>query len=143
MEHYSSIFPVYRGSRYLYHICGKCNGAIHLEVRYNKDLNFCPLCGTQIIQSHAKPIDIQPLEIFVDLQLEYERKARWLYYCYISKEHRNKIDDLMAFVNQDDNMPEIYKKAVSRIRSVQGLQLRAWALKRLRKEFGNNQEQGE
>lgn len=149
--------PVFEETRYLHHICSECGGTLHFEQSiygevyfYNASqgtIKFCPLCGTEIIRFSDKPIyktplDLTPLDIFIDLNREYERKIKWLYYCYISEERRDKIVKLIPLINKDDFPAYIYKtaKLVEDGRRIYTRKLTSTAIKHLKREFGEEQE---
>lgn len=149
--------PVFQGTRYLHHICSECNGTLEFEqscfggasffaisLEKCEYVKFCPLCGTQIERFSDKPIyieplDLKPLDVFSKLCQEYERKAKWLYHCYISDEHREKIKALIPLI-QKDEIPGSYQKALN-IAKVSSASRQGWQqIKKLKKEFGEEQE---
>lgn len=149
--------PVFDGTRYSHHICSECNGTFRFEQSIyggayfygasQDTMKFCPLCGSEIIRFSDKPIyetplDLAPLDIFIDLYRECERKTKWLYYCYISEEHREKIDALIPLINKNDFPKFVYKAAnlVSDGKTIYSRKLTATAIKHLKHEFGEEKE---
>lgn len=149
--------PVFKETRYLYHVCSECGGTLRFEqsiyggVHFydasQDTIKFCPLCGTEIIRFSDKPIyetqlDLTPLDIFMDLNREYERKIKWLYYCYISEERRDKINELIPLINKDDFPAFVYKtaKLVENGIKIYSRKLTSTAIKKLKREFGEEQE---
>ena len=152
------ITPVFCGTRYSHHICSECGGKLlfaqsiyggaYFYYGTSQDtMKFCPLCGAEIVRFSDKPIyetplDLTPLDIFTDLYRKSERKAKWLYYCYISEDHRNKIDALIPLINKDDFPTSVYKAAnlVSDGKTLFTRRLTATAIKKLKREFGEETE---
>lgn len=151
--------PVFDGTRYKHHVCSECKGEINLTqscygtVRFYElnaegecaKIKFCPLCGAEVIRfSHKaiyeKPLDLTPLDIFGDLHREYERKAKWLYHCYISGKHRDQIDALVPLIEKGD-VAVYYQDAIDLAKKGDGyFKVSSTALKKLRKEFGEETE---
>lgn len=151
--------PVFEGTQYVHHICSECKGTIKLRqscyggVSFygifdarSEEIKFCPLCGSEIIRFsdkpiYEKPIDLTPLDVFGALHREYERKARWLYHCYISDSHRNKIEALIPLINSGD-ISVYYKDALKIAREGRFTygQLTATKIRKLREEFGKETE---
>lgn len=150
--------PVFEGTRYLHHVCSECEGEIEFEqsiwggVQFYDILGitcdtikFCPLCGTEIIRFsdkpiYKKPLDLKPLNVFADLFLEYERKAKWLYNCYISDEHRNKIDKLIPLLESGE-ISVYYQKAIDLATDSGATRWITYQTrKKLIKEFGDERE---
>lgn len=150
--------PVFEGTSYRHHICSECKGTIKFEqncfggvsfytISFGKCelMKFCPLCGKEIIKFsndaiYEKPIDLKPLDIFAKLHSEYERKAKWLYHCYLSEAHRDKIDALIPMIKSGDLSP-YYQKALDFAemgKTYYGVSYQT--KKKLRKEFGEDQE---
>jgi hypothetical protein len=108
-------------------------------------MNFCPLCGAEIIRLsdkpiYKKPLDLKPLNVFADLFLEYERKAKWIYNCYISDEHRDRIDDLIPLLKSGE-ISVYYQKAIDLATgsgATRGITYQT--RKKLIKEFGDERE---
>lgn len=154
----SVMTPVFKGTSYLHHICSECKGEIKFEQNiyggvsfYSISLGecakmkFCPLCGKEIIRFsdkaiYIKPIDIKPLDVFAKLHSEYERKAKWLYHCYISEAHRDKVDALIPLIEKGE-ISVYYQKALAFAKigkTDYGVSYQT--KKKLRKEFGEDQE---
>lgn len=151
--------PVFDGTRYLHHVCSECKGEIKLtqssfgtiyfyELELGgkcKNIKFCPLCGSEIIRFsdkaiYEKPLDLTPLDIFGDLHREYERKAKWLYHCYISDKHRDQIDALVSLIEKGD-VSVYYQDAIDLAKKGDGyFKASSTALRKLRKEFGEETE---
>ncbi len=152
------ITPVFEGTRYLHHVCSECEGEIKFEqsiwggVQFYGILGitcdtvkFCPLCGAEIIRFsekpiYKKPLDLKPLDVFAELHREYERKAKWLYNCYISDEHRDKIDDLIPLIESGE-ISVYYQKAIDLATgrgATRGITYQT--RKKLIKEFGDERE---
>ena len=150
--------PVFKGTRYSHHVCSECNGQLEFEqscyggVSFyeikgvkSEEVKFCPRCGTEIIRFADKPIyedpiDLSPLDVFAELHREYERKARWLYHCFINEEHRQKIEALIPLI-QKDEVSVYYLDALQLARNGRYLYSNnSRTLTKLRKEFGEEQE---
>ena len=150
--------PVFEGTRYMHHLCSECGGTLKFEQScYGgtffyaisgtqcEKMKFCPLCGAEIIRFSdkaifEKPIDLSPLDIFKKLHLEFERKARWLYHCYISDEHREKLDALIPLIRKGE-ISARYLKALDFAkegRFIYGNNART--IRKLRQEFGDEKE---
>ena len=151
--------PVFENTRYLHHVCSECRGEIKLtqscyggvsfyELSGEKcaKIKFCPLCGSDVIRFSDKPIyetslDLSPLDVFSELRREYEHKAVWLYYCYISEEHREQIDALLPLVNSkavseyDKEALRLAKRGKHTFMKMTPLKLR-----KLREQFGGETE---
>lgn len=157
-QEFSIMTPVFEGTSYRHHICSECKGTIKFEQNrfggvsfYTISLEkcelmkFCPLCGKEIIKFsndaiYEKPIDLKPLDIFAKLHSEYERKAKWLYHCYLSEAHRDKIDALIPLIKSGD-VSLYYQKALDFAKmgkTYYGVSYQT--KKKLRKEFGEDQE---
>lgn len=159
MNDKTTIFtPIFEGTRYLHHVCSECEGEIKFEqsiwggVQFYEiyggsceKMKFCPLCGAEIIRFsdkpiYKKPLDLKPLNIFADLHREYECKAKWLYNCYISDEHRNKIDKLIPLLESGE-ISVYYQKAIDLATdsgATRGITYQT--RKKLIKEFGDERE---
>jgi len=150
--------PVFEGTKYQHHVCSECGGTLKFEQSIYggvsfyaingtkcEKIKFCPICGAEIIRFsdkaiYEKPIDLKPLEIFADLYCEYERKAKWLYHCYISEAHRDKIEAIIPLIESGE-ISVYYQKALDFARkgkSAYGVSYQA--KKKLRKEFGEDTE---
>lgn len=83
--------------------------------------------------------DLSPLDVFARLHREYERKAKWLYYCYISEQHRENVDKLIPLVKSKE-IGVYYARAIHF--AVRGRQYHpsAAAKRKLKKEFGEDVE---
>lgn len=155
----SIMTPVFNGTRYLHHVCSECKGEIKLtqscyggvsfyELSGEKcaKIKFCPLCGSEVIRFSNKPIyetslDLSPLDVFSKLRREYEHKAVWLYYCYISESHRKQLDALLPLVNSKD-LSECDKEALRLARKGKHTYIKITPLKlrKLREQFGGETE---
>lgn len=150
--------PIFEGTRYKHHVCSECKGTLTFEQSIWGGLNFytisheasegvkyCPLCGSEIVRFSDKPIyetpiDLKPLDIFADLYLEYERKAKWLYHCYISEERQNKIESIVTLIKKGD-ISGYYLKGLECAKMGKGTFGVSYQRKRkLRKEFGEETE---
>lgn len=151
--------PVFEGTRYMHHVCSECGGNLEFEQSSYGGVNFyaidgeakcekikfCPICGAEIIRFsdkpiYEKPIDLKPLDIFAKLHLEYERKAKWLYHCYISEQHRDRIDALIPLIKSGE-VGAYYSKALDfakKGKTDYGVSYQT--KKKLRKEFGEDTE---
>lgn len=156
-EQTSIMTPVFEGTRYLHHVCSECNGTLKFEqsiwggVSFYaidgikcKKIKFCPLCSAEIIRFsdkpiYEKPIDLKPLNIFAELYSEYERKAKWLYWCYISEEHRQKIDAIIPLIKKGE-VSVYYRNAIDLALKRKPFGLSYQTRKKLRKEFGEEEE---
>lgn len=145
--------PVFKGADYLHHRCSECGGTMKFEQNAFGGVSFyaisgfkcervkyCPLCGAEIIRFSDKPIyeepiDISPLDVFGKLHLECERKAKWLYFCHISEEHRKKIDKLILLIEREE-VSVYYQSAMDIVRNIGYLKPSHTAIKKLQKEFG-------
>lgn len=150
--------PVFEGTRYQHHVCSECGGTLEFEqsvyggvsfyaingTKCDK-IKFCPICGAEIIRFsdkaiYEKPIDLKPLDIFAELHREYERKAKWIYHCYINEDHRQKIEAIIPLIKSGE-VSVYYQKAIDFVRKGNP----TWgvsytAKKKLRKEFGEDTE---
>ena len=153
----SIMTPVFSGTRYLHHVCSECSGEIKFEQAYNggtyfyaiscgkcDQVRYCPLCGAEIIRFSDKPIyetpiDLKPLDIFAELRSEYVRKAKWLYHCYISEEHRDKIEALEPLIKKSE-VSAYYLEALELAQTAKGWGISYQTRKKLRKEFGEEKE---
>lgn len=150
--------PVFVGTRYSHHVCSTCNGQLKFDQSCyggasfyeikgvkSEEVRFCPRCGTEIIRFadkpiYEEPIDLSPLNVFAQLYLEYERKSRWLYHCYISEEHRAKVEALIPLI-QKGEVSVYYLNALQLARKGRYLYSNnSRALTKLQKEFGKEQE---
>lgn len=150
--------PVFEGSRYRHHVCSSCNGKIEFEqscfggshfsgisLGESSYMRFCPLCGREIIRFkdepiYIKPLDLEPLEIFGLLVNEYERKAQWLYHCYLNETHKAAIDALIPLA-QTEKISPWNKAALECAKQGQGCFRISYQTKqKLRREFGEDQE---
>ena len=150
--------PVFSGTRYVHHLCSECGGHIKFEqscyggcsfyeIKGIKSdvVKFCPLCGTEIVRFSDKPIyedpiDLSPLNIFGELHREYERKAHWLYHCYISDKHREKINALIPLLDKKE-IEVYYQDAVDMAKDGRFMYTKnTRAFSKLRKEFGEETE---
>ena len=150
--------PVFAGVKYQHHLCSECGGHIEFEqscyggvsfyaIRGVKSdtVKFCPLCGAEIERFsdhpiYESPIDLAPLNIFGALHREYERKAKWLYHCYISEAHREEIDALIPLLSKKD-ISVYYQDALDMAKSGQHMySTNSRAFAKLRKEFGEEEE---
>ena len=153
----SIMTPVFEGTRYLHHVCSECKGTLKFEqsiwggvsfyvidgIKCEK-IKFCPLCGAEIIRFsdkpiYEKPIDLKPLDIFAELHLEYERKAKWLYHCYIGEEHRNKIEAVVSLIKKGE-VSVYYQDAIDLARKGSRFGVSYQARKKLIREFGEDTE---
>lgn len=150
--------PVFDGARYRHHVCSECKGKIELKQScyggvsfYELEgyqcakIKFCPQCGSEVIRFSDKPIfeapiDMSPLEIFRKLQWEYQDKARWLYHCYISESHQEKVDELINLVETTEEGKRYYSEAVKLARMGSGGSIDARAIRKLREKFGDDTE---
>lgn len=154
----SIMTPVFKGTRYLHHVCSECKGTLKFEQSIYggvsfyqihgtkcEKIKFCPICGAEIIRFsdkaiYEKPIDLKPIEIFAELHHEYERKAKWLYHCYISEAHREKIEAIIPLIKSGD-VSVYYQKAIDMARKGNARYGVSYtAKKKLRKEFGEDTE---
>lgn len=150
--------PVFEGTRYMHHICSECGGTLEFKQScYGgvffyaisgtecKGMKFCPLCGAEIIRFSDKPIyespiDLAPLDIFRNLHSEYERKARWLYHCYISDSHREKIDALIPLIRKGEISAK-YLRALELAKEGRFMYTKnSRVFRKLREEFGEEKE---
>ena len=153
----SIMTPVFEGTRYLHHVCSECKGTLKFEqsiwggvsfyaidgIKCEK-IKFCPLCSAEIIRFsdkpiYEKPIDLKPLDIFAELHSEYERKAKWLYHCYISEEHRYKIDAIIPLIKKD-KISAYYREAMDLIQNAKPFGISYQTRKKLIREFGDDTE---
>ena len=157
---YSVMTPVFEGTRYLHHVCSECKGTLEFDqsiwggisfytITHAKceSVKFCPLCGAEIIRFSDKPIyeapiDLRPLDVVAELHAEYERKAKWLYNCYISDSHKGKIDALMPLIKKGD-VSVYYQKALD-LASIGNKYggVSYQTRKKVLKEFGEETENG-
>lgn len=154
----SIMTPVFAGTRYQHHVCSECKGTLKFEQSiwggvsfYGIDrmkcekIKFCPLCGAEIIRFsdkpiYEKPIDLKPLNIFAELHSEYERKAKWLYNCYISEERRDKIEAIIPLIEKGD-VSVYYQDAIDLARKGKGsFGVSYQTRKKLIREFGEGTE---
>ena len=154
----SVMTPVFEETRYKHHICSECGGTMKFKqsayggVRFYEisgtqceKVKFCPMCGAEIMRFsdkpiYEKPIDLKPLNIFAELHREYERKAKWLYNCYISEQHRDQIEALIPLIEKGE-ITVYYQNAIDFARKgnpVYGVSYQT--RKKLRKEFGEETE---
>ena len=149
--------PVFEGTRYLYHLCSECGGHLTFEQCCNggvyfyaiscgkcENVKFCPLCGAEIERFSSKaifekPIDLKPLDIFAELRLEYERKAKWLFYCYINAEHRHQIEELLPLI-ESKKISGYYLKSLDLVNMGRRYGVSYQAKAKLIKEFGEERE---
>lgn len=151
--------PVFDGTRYQHHVCSECRGEIkltqscyggvsfyELEGYQCAKIKFCPQCGSEVIRFSDKPIyetplDLSPLDVFSKLRREYEHKAVWLYYCYISESHRKQLDALMACVNSKD-LSECDKEnlRLAKKGKYTFIKITPLKLRKLREQFGGETE---
>lgn len=102
--------PIFRGTVYKHHLCSECGYKLHVGqsiwggVMFDDTsaVKFCPGCGNPIIRFSDKAvfeevIDFEPMWPFYELHEEYERKAEWLYHCYISKKRQERINEMLPF----------------------------------------------
>ena len=153
----SIMTPVFEGTRYLHHVCSECKGTLKFEqsiwggvsfyaidgIKCEK-IKFCPLCGAEIIRFsdkpiYEKPIDLKPLNIFAELHREYERKAKWLYNCYISEEHRQKIDAIISLIKKGE-VSVYYQDAIDLALKRKPFGVSYQTRKKLIREFGEDTE---
>lgn len=142
--------PVFRETRYLHHICSECGYKINVTQEWYGGVHFhsadgvkfCPHCGKPVVRFSDKaifetPIDYEPMQIFYDEAEAYERKCRWLYYCYISDDRRKKIEDLLQFDDGGYDWVGIARKAIERV----AYRKPDWRTRnKLIDEFGNTKE---
>ena len=142
--------PVFRETQYLHHVCSECGYKIEMArsvwsgVYFGdvKDIKFCPHCGSPVVRFSDKAIfekriDFEPLRIFYEASEEFERKCRWIYHCYISNEHREKIDELLPFVEKEYG----WTKDAARAVKIATKYKTDWrTIKKLITEFGNETE---
>ncbi len=150
--------PVFEGTRYIHHICSECKGTMKFrqscyggasfyEIHGVKSENvrFCLHCGAEIVRFSDKPIyeseiDLSPLDVFAKLHREYERKAHWLYHCYISEAHQQKIDDLIPLLDKKE-IEVYYQDAIDMAKEGKFMYTKnSRAFTKLRKEFGEDTE---
>lgn len=153
----SIMTPVFEGTRYLHHVCSECNGTLKFEQSCFGDVSFydihfgecehikfCPLCGREVVRFSDKPIyvtpiDLTPLDVFAKLHLEYERKAKWLYHCYISDEHREKIKALLPLIDKGE-ISVYFQRALDMAEAKGTYKPTVPQMRTLRKEFGEDRE---
>jgi hypothetical protein len=83
---------------------------------------------------------MSPLEVFRKLQWEYQDKARWLYHCYISESHQEKVDELINLVETTEKGKLYYSEAVKLARMGSGGSIDARSIRKLREKFGDETE---
>ena len=154
----SVMTPVFEGTRYLHHICSECKGTIKFQqscyggVSFyeihgvkSESVKFCPLCGAEVVRFSDKPIyeepiDLSPLDVFAKLHREYDRKAHWLYHCYISEAHQEKIDALIPLLDKKE-VEVYYQDAIDMVKKGRFMYTKnSRAFAKLRKEFGEDTE---
>ena len=151
---------VFEGTRYLHHVCSECGCEIKFEQHYSggvyfyelygveiKKFKFCPNCGGEIVRISDKaifiePISLEPLEVFAELHREFERKARWIYHCYISEDHRDKVDTMIPLL-ESGKISVYYDRAIHFAKVGKRYSCRWTERKKLIKEFGNKTEEKE
>ena len=149
--------PVFEGTRYLHHVCSECGGEIEFNQHYcggvsfyeihgvkSEKMRFCPLCGGEIVRfsdkpTYLKPISLAPLNVFAELHREFERKAKWLYHCYISDDHRDKVDALIPLLKSGE-IGVYYDRAIHFAKRGNAYGISWRTRKALIKEFGDKTE---
>jgi predicted RNA-binding Zn-ribbon protein involved in translation (DUF1610 family) len=150
--------PVFSGTSYIHHLCSECGGQIKFRQSCYGGVNFyeicgvrsdivkfCPLCGAEIVRFSSNPIyesavDLSPLDVFAKLHREYERKAHWLYHCYISDSHRDAIDALISLLDKKE-IEVYYQDAIDMAKNGRFMYTKnSRDFAKLRKESGEEKE---
>ena len=97
------------------HAYGGC-GFYELDYGLEEKIKFCPHCGGGIVRFDRTPrfeerIDYTPLDVFSEARLEYERKCKWIWHCFISDDHREAIRAVLQMMETDKGVSGIYKDA--------------------------------
>ena len=160
LEHDNGVvlYPIFRGTVYLHHTCSECGyeirlsqhayggcGFYELDYGLEEKIKFCPHCGGGIVRFDRTPrfeerIDYTPLDVFSEARLEYERKCKWIWHCFISDDHREAIRAVLQMVETDKGVSGIYKDAAGAAKLGSRYNLNHHAVKKLRAEFGTERE---
>lgn len=144
--------PVFRDTVYLHHLCSECGYKLKVGQKFwggvnfddTKEIKFCPSCGTPVVRFSDKaifetPIDYEPLRIFYDAFREFQDKCKWLYRCYISDEHREKVKELLPFAENEPKWGWT-KKAYDVVHPVSVGSVSWQTIRKLERKFGTERE---
>ena len=144
--------PVFYNTVYRHHLCSGCGYKLKVGqsiwggVQFDdtKEIKFCPSCGTPVARFSDKaifetPIDYEPLRIFCDAFQEFQDKCEWLYYCYISADHRKMVEELLPFAEDADEWGWV-KKAYNTAHPISVKKADWRRIRKLEQKFGIERE---